>query len=1111
MAFLEKAEKIKDATTKAAKAAAKIKTICKFLSTVVGQIVMWVIIILLAIILMYILANTIANGIAEVFGIETPGLTESADYQILKELQNSGYNTLMDSGELKNYLIYEYGVLMDAARFFHDTGVYQMNVDDKSPVQDLEYATDAEIAFIRATALGGNLGNNTEEQQDDENTSENSTSSTDDALAYFNAATTSRKAQAEAEKKKWEKEKYEALKKLAELYEGYNKYYKLSSRVDQYANTKELEASKVDLQKAYEKGYLTEAEYQTTLKSIDFMCKNYDNDNRKLNIKIVFPSVERTSLDELSNADSSKELFYKVVETDDGASIMPYLRIFREAVRYEHYFMNNPVGGEKNNLVKIDPTTGKYTTSGEDILTDINNAGTAYTEAVSTAYETYKKSMSEMSENMTSTAKIETEKGLRANLDKAIKDAYATYTQTVNFQGYYVNSDLNAKNGMLYKAKSSRPNTNPKLTVIQDYPKDQLFYTKSDAGSATYEIPFKVLADRFLPKATLLSSWYMLKDSAKNEEKAGEIDELLDSIQDVYNAACLRFEETDEDITDTIFNQYVASMTKDEKDTLLEKGLNKENYTNYQTFLVFDRIFIEMNTLGNWEIVDPNNYKFTACTDLVQAVVLNLNFDDGSIKLNVGAKNTEESETLSTLEGEDKKVAVNAKSSLKSFLQKKIDAILNGEDTITISGVECKLYSYSGKYCEADARDVWSSGEKASDSSNNDGKSKDNADSNNSAENNTDNSNSSSNNANGEGETAQTVTVYNAQEHGNGYFKHENDDRLTQTGEGENPNAWYYIRTVGEDSKKILIDTVALKDAIQAKLKKYVSNWNTQKNEDEKLNNTGIKFTANITLEDSVIGSKPKDLFLYEDIAFAIIQQSTSKKMPAYFPKRANTWSRDIEYTNEVTIGGKFNPDSMSSLIPAGNQYAGGYQKMTITDNSWWRLDLFGNILRTTEDDEGKTGTVRENDVIMMLSEWEQLADEGEFAADTYVRDLYKMIEYLKKTEVSDSSQNDDEEKETEEAEDTDDEEKPTIKKNYLLPTSYEYINVPDEILYYDETTTDFSFWMEHLLASEADPIKPIENTTMRSRMEIMKWQEVEYELYPECWDKSSRRRRWRL
>lgn len=818
-------EKVKGAAKGAVKAAKKVKNIIKFFGSVLGQIVFWVIIILLCIILLYILANTIAKGVAKILGIEKPGTKETADYQILLELQNSGYNSLMDSKELQQYTAYEHYVLMDIAQFMEEKGVY---VDKNDPTRFDE--------------------------------SVYSTTEYKDALAKRRAAG-------------------------------------LMAGFEQLAN-QDLDTLVRD---AWEKA----------------LGSGKAEEN-------VSDKVE----DNLSNEEVKKEIYYRLVEhptpladgtegeNENNKALVPYLRLERENYRNTYYLLDKST---TNNLMNADGTVNEVEVEKmKNALDGLQGEGVSDKSTLST-------SISGIVEKMK------------------------------NIDGYYLNTELNRN--MLSKALVKGKEFGDKLDVTKDYEKDQLYYEREDAGSCTYDIPLKVIVDRFLPKATLLSSWYMLKDDGSEEEESISR-KVVDGIKSIYDEACLKDEEV----------KTLGRVTKNDewKDYTEEKNVPKledelQEYTNESTSLILERAYLDVAEQYPWYFDKVKKIK--PITDLVCGVTIPSNVtyaykyvDEYGIE-HTGTNTYDITRILSELSEKDFEVST------------------------TEGNVKANLIGLSG-----------------------------------------------------EGYIKEIIDD-------TGMVDYPNIDTMTEP--SQSVSGYYYLKG---DSGKILI-TSDIIGRIQSKIAEKVK----------------YAVDDDVTSVAVNIGER-KAVFTCEEVKFPISQLVLRKNMPTYFPKQAKTWSRTIEYENTIDNGPKFIDNSTACLIPNCNEF--GYQDMEINSTSMWRTKMYAPILRE----------VRENDIIVMLSELESNANDGVYSANCFIRDLYKLIQFSKK-------------------------EKDEKGKAYVDEDSYTYINISDEILLFNENTIDQIYWLNHLLATEEDPITEEENLTMRTKMDVLSWQNVEYELYPECLD----------
>ncbi len=205
-----------------------------------------------------------------------------------------------------------------------------------------------------------------------------------------------------------------------------------------------------------------------------------------------------------------------------------------------------------------------------------------------------------------------------------------------------------------------------------------------------------------------------------------------------------------------------------------------------------------------------------------------------------------------------------------------------------------------------------------------------------------------------------------------------------------------------------------------------------------------------------------------------IRQTVKQRQIPMYLPRYANTWSSEKRMSNRLEIMGEFDPTCSEAsggyfqLIPRTN-VGGGLSRIEVNISRQWRADFYAKHF----------SKVRESDVLAMMAEWEKSGANGHFAAYTYMRDIYVLLQRSKLV-------------------------KDVNGLPYVHEDSYTYMYIPDEILFFDESVTDKAYWFERLLATPGeDSIKKEENYTMRNKRSVKTWQIVDYEKYEECKDPS--------
>lgn len=205
-------------------------------------------------------------------------------------------------------------------------------------------------------------------------------------------------------------------------------------------------------------------------------------------------------------------------------------------------------------------------------------------------------------------------------------------------------------------------------------------------------------------------------------------------------------------------------------------------------------------------------------------------------------------------------------------------------------------------------------------------------------------------------------------------------------------------------------------------------------------------------------GYETEGVYLMKKRPVAVEQEIRYRYMPGFFITDMETWARSSVFDNEIIIN-KF-VETDPRYIMHKNKKARGITNITLTEDADYRIDIYDKVFGSN---------VRENDVIAMLIEWEELGYEGYESAYTHIRDLYKLIQYCKKYGKS------------------------------IPEDSYKYVHVPDEIIDYDEPMAQAIFWTERLAVQGEDELTAEEELSMRGKKFIVTWQQVEYEKYPEC------------
>ena len=95
----------------------KIGNFIKFIITPIGGIVGWILLFIFIGILLYALIKTGARAIDNLFGEDWNYSTFEEDLSVIKDLYDSGYESVIDAENFQDFKAFEYAVLMDAAEY----------------------------------------------------------------------------------------------------------------------------------------------------------------------------------------------------------------------------------------------------------------------------------------------------------------------------------------------------------------------------------------------------------------------------------------------------------------------------------------------------------------------------------------------------------------------------------------------------------------------------------------------------------------------------------------------------------------------------------------------------------------------------------------------------------------------------------------------------------------------------------------------------------------------------------------------------------------------------------------------------------------------------------
>lgn len=630
------------------------------------------------------------------------------------------------------------------------------------------------------------------------------------------------------------------------------------------------------------------------------------------------------------------------------------------------------------------------------------------------------------------------------------------------------------------------------LDLYKEYP-EELWYATEPMGPTTYKIPFKVLVDRYLPKAVLLSAWYEAKDSAP-ADNSDDIDDLLKDIKAIYSEACLKGEAHDDGIA-------TPGDPASHKESFMhfERGVAEQSvptYRNWYSLSPAEQLFIvtDLDEIQPYKF--PNTIEFTGIAEkydteiingkevrvLVDRQLVQLSFDTRD-KDNPEKRDTELlrayslayfSFDLEDVENQDYPKTAAEESGYE----------FNADGTVKVAPEGSLIVPNENKQAKMDEENLIRTKYLALAGEMEGG---------------------TKTQSFQPGITDQIMSgtlVIPRPLSGDGYDtrppKNAAPSDMSGFARGENvkspppgeskileEDGYTYMKLQQPGDVLVCTDPEGFYNAVTERYASEVEG------EERAWESRGYELSLNLveSSADIELGERLA-MFTVEERVCTIGTDVEIKKMPMYFTKLATTWSSIKEFhTRFILQGNPIDPDNYLYLVQKQRYNTGLKDIEIIVKDMQWRTKLFAPIFGG--------GTAREADVTLMLSEWENVANQSteNSSAYTYIRDLYRLIHYSKGVKEDDVYL--DKEKEILGLGDGSFVIDP--EGDYVKYTSYSFMNVAEEITLFDETTSEKAFWLDHFLATLGlDKITEQENKEMRNALPLKTWQIVDYALYPE-------------
>lgn len=651
---------------------------------------------------------------------------------------------------------------------------------------------------------------------------------------------------------------------------------------------------------------------------------------------------------------------------------------------------------------------------------------------------------------------------------------------------------------------------------------DSVYYTEQETD-IVYKIPLRVLVNRYLPKSILLTSWYMLKPDDVNAN-GFKVEEMMEDIKGIYNAACLNsgLEVPEIKVTGKINESGEIepySLAKTLRNNSEDVGADGVATSNWRTFMYFEQFGLETSRYEQYvaykgpsgdnepydrdeakpEEISPSATYLTRDRDtFIKTINLTLGqitFKDGSWveSLDVRLKPTYILEPGATgqiintyvryypqPDGTVKAVTYNAIANASANPEQIEEKLKNNyafpSDIVNIEQEE--PYSIM-KLTRDDAESALGnhdvslySGEEAiydydfinkyymiADIGNTD-------------------------------ELEEDIEKYGLVGYSTEDAKYKLAEDYRYYNQDDKMPHWYAIRSESEkqnieakylrafqnlylsDFEKSVQMLAGEMDVSASEIASYVPTAIFSSSTSANLYQSyGGEHDIGDAALDNVDGSYKMNyywdaLYVIEEKELQMRQTIYHRRMPAVLVKYADTWAKSIEYENKITQNSLDYRD-YRYLIP-NSKTSLGMMSMKLKENPKYRVDTYKDYFNKIEDTEA-TG-LKEADALEMLIQWESLGDNGNDTAYAYMRDLYKLILFIRDDGKT------------------------------MLENAYTYLYIPSTISNYDDATIQKIFWLERLGVSQGeDELNEDEQNTLRTKANEIYWQNLEYDEYYEC------------
>ena len=223
--------------------------------------------------------------------------------------------------------------------------------------------------------------------------------------------------------------------------------------------------------------------------------------------------------------------------------------------------------------------------------------------------------------------------------------------------------------------------------------------------------------------------------------------------------------------------------------------------------------------------------------------------------------------------------------------------------------------------------------------------------------------------------------------------------------------------------------------------------------------------------ENGALQYKYQAIYDIDDYVLSMSMDVPQKRVSTMIVTDVEAWAKSATYTINIH-NNTFDYTNYRYVVPH-SFFNFGVKVFRIDENPTYRTHYYKEYFSKINNPEAG---IKEADILTMMLKWEEFARAGTDTAYAYMRDLYKLVIYVREKFKGSDPQ--------------------------ILDTAYTYLYVPDTIWEFREGISQEAFWTERLAAEmpgNADALSQEELEYVRVKKDDLAWQILDYDEYSEC------------